>query len=192
MKKYSLLILCVLLILGMVSCAATQVKKITVEAESVELTPEEVDMQRLAETFNESPQTHVVSVLQPDVSSSVPTSDAFRTNYFQFGPEAVPFIVSLPNNTDQEINAVIWLCGKGTEKTNVFNLRTYPDIYKEKYMIAVMPYEFKSNSIRVKDIKNSVGDIVDYVKDIAEAHQINLNRIILVGYSIGHLSMAYL
>jgi hypothetical protein len=192
MQKNSLFIPCVLLIIGMASCATVQTKENPADADSIELTQEEADMKTLAESFNDSPRTQTKGVLQPDVLSSVPTSDAFRTNYLQFGPEAVPLIVSIPNNTEQEINAVVWLCDKGTEGTNVFDLRTYPNVYKEKYMIAIMPYEFEPGSVRVRDIKNSVGDIVNFVKAIAEDNQINLNRIILVGYTIGHFSMAYL
>jgi hypothetical protein len=190
MKKINVIVLCTLFIIWMVSCATTQVKEVST-GDSAEFTQEEADTQRVMESFADSPGQGK-NDLQLDVASSIPTSDAFRTNYFQFGPDSVPFIVSIPNNTEQEIIAVVWLCDSSTLNTSIFDLRTYPDTYKEKYMIALTPYEFESGNIRVRDIKDSVGDIVDFVKDIAGKNHINLSRIILVGYTPGRFSMAYL
>jgi hypothetical protein len=192
MKKNGLFILCGLLIFWTASCATTQIKEIPSEADdSAKLTRQEADVKTLVESFKESP-ARPENALRIRVPSAEPVSDAYHTDYHEFGPNRVPLIVSVPNNTDQEINAIVWLCDDSTIGSSVFDFGVYPAEYKEKYIIAVMPYKFESGDVRVKNIRNSTGDIVNFVKVIAEDHQIDLNRIILVGYKTGFFSMAYL
>jgi hypothetical protein len=192
MKKMKWSVLCVFLVLGTVSCATTGPGKTTAVAGSPGYRYEdEAEVKSIVESVENS-GNEKNGPREVDITSTIPTSDAFRTNYFEYGPDAVQFIVSIPNNSAQEINAIIWLCDESTIDTNVFDLRTYPDTYKEKYLIAIMPYQFESDRIRVREIKDSLGDVVNFVKTIAEENQITLNRIILVGYTIGRFSMAYL
>ncbi|MDR2743508.1 MAG: hypothetical protein LBB98_15355 [Treponema sp.] len=191
MKKNNLLVLCVLLVLWAVSCATTQPQEAG-EDVSAELTQEDADVKALAESFKDLPQTRPENGLQAGAASAEPVSGAYHTDYHEFGPNKVPLIVSVPNNTDQEINAIIWLCDESTLGSSVFDFGVYPAEYKGKYIIAVMPYKFESGDVRVRNIKDSVGNIVDFVKTIADEHEIDINRIILVGYTIGSFSMAYL
>jgi hypothetical protein len=195
MKKSNLFIFCVLAVFCMASCATTQIKEDPAEAEDLpELAQEDEEVKFLVETVKESShgqQGKTKAAVR--VTPSEPASDTYHTDYLEFGPGKVPFVVSVPNNADQEINAIIWFCDDTVaESSNVFDMGIYPPEYKEKYIIAVLPYKFKSGDVRVKNIRNSIGDVVEFVKFIAEDHQINLNRIILVGYTIGHFSMAYL
>lgn len=178
----------------MASCASTQIKEDPAEDNgSVELVEEE-DIRSLIESVNASQEGRPEKAAPGRIAISEPDSDAYHTVYPEFGPEKIPFVISVPHNTDQEINAIIWFCDDTiADSSKAFDLNTYPAEYKEKYIIAVLPYKFKSGDVRVKNIKNSVGDVVDFVKSIAGEHQINnLNRIILVGYTIGYFSMAYL
>jgi MoaA/NifB/PqqE/SkfB family radical SAM enzyme len=194
MKKIKWGVLCILFTFGMASCATTGTNETaegTGSAGQEARFEEDDEVKNLVESLGAS-ENDGKRPRETDIASTMPTSDAFRTNYLEFGPDAVQFIVSIPNNTDQEINAIIWLCDDSTVDTNVFDLRTYPDTYKEKYLIAIMPYEFETENIKVRDIKDSVGDVVSFVKVIAEENQITLNRIILVGYTFGRFSMAYL
>jgi hypothetical protein len=194
MKKNSLLIFCILAIFYIASCATTQIKEVPVEDDdSPVLAQEEKDVKVLVESINETSQGRSGrAVPKWSLQVTEPTSDTYHIKYHEFGPDEVPFIVSIPNNTNQEINAIVWLCDETITDASVFDLGTFPSEYKEKYIIAVMPYKFKSGDVRVKNIRNSIGDVVDFVKVIAEDHQIDLNRIILVGYTIGRFSMAYL
>jgi hypothetical protein len=195
MKKINWFVPGVVLILWMASCATTQIKEAGGDA-SAKLTREEADVKALAESFKDAPHTGTGTgpehISRTGASSTEPASDAYHTDYHEFGPDGVPLIVSVPNNTDQEINAIIWLCDESTLGSSVFDFGAYPAEYKEKYIIAVMPYKFESSDIRIRNIKHSVGGIVDFVETIAEDLQINLNRVILVGYTAGFFSMAYL
>jgi hypothetical protein len=166
----------------MASCATAQTREI----------PAEVDVKSLVESFKDSAAAQTGDAARMGASSPEPVSGAYHTAYHVFGPDEIPLMVSVPANTDQEIGAIIWLCDESTLGSSVFDFGVYPAVYKEKYIIAVMPYKFKSGDVRVKNIKNSVGDIVNFVKVIAGDYQIDLNRIILVGYTAGFFSMAYL
>jgi hypothetical protein len=183
----------------MASCATTQVKENPVESddslEQVQEEEEEEEITSLIEIVGDSShgQEGEGRKAAVQVNPSVPASDAYHTDYLEFGSEKIPFVVSVPNNTDQEINAIIWFCDETVlQSSHVFDLGTYPSKYKEKYIIAVLPYKFKSGDVRVKNFRNSVGDVVEFVKVIADDHEIKLSRIILVGYAAGRFSMAYL
>jgi hypothetical protein len=164
----------------MVSCPTTQIKAISPEPDDPAERARELDMKLPAESFAEA------------------GSGAYHTEYHDFGLNKVPLVVSIPNTTDQEIDAIICLYDDRTVASasfagsGVFDFEGYPAVYKEKYIIAALPYTFESGDVRVKNIKNSVGDIVDFVKVIAGEYQFDLNRIILAGYTTGFFSMAYL
>jgi hypothetical protein len=194
MKGKSVLILCILASFYIASCTTAQIKETPAELDdSTEFAQENEDVRVIAESIKESSHGQLGrAVPARAVPMTEPASDAYHTDYHEFGPDKVPFVVSVPNNTDQEINAIVWFCDDTITDSSVFDLGTYPAEFKEKYILAVMPYKFKSGDVRVKNIRNSIGDVVDFVKIIAEDHQIDLNRIILVGYTTGRFSMAYL
>jgi hypothetical protein len=168
-------------ILGLVSCATTK----TQESQAEEI-QQEAEVKELVDTLTMGDAAPI------GINSTMPTSDAFHTDYLEFGPNATQVIVSVPNNTNQEIDAIIWLCDNSTLGTKVFDLGTYPASYKEKYIIAIMPYEFKDGKVQVKNVRGSVGDIVDLVNSITKEHGIEPRRTILVCYTIGYFSMAFL
>ncbi|MDR0760547.1 MAG: hypothetical protein LBF74_10640 [Treponema sp.] len=203
MKKPGVLILCILASFYIASCATTQITEAPAKEapaeldDSAEFAQEDEEVRILVETIKgpshgRAGRAVPAAAAVRAVPRTEPDSDAYHTDYHEFGPDGVPFVVSVPNNTDQEINAIVWFCDDAITDSSVFDLGTYPAEYKEKYIIAVMPYKFKSGDVRVKNIRNSIGDVVDFVKLIAEDHQIDLNRIILVGYTTGRFSMAYL
>jgi hypothetical protein len=194
MKRNNMLIFCMLILFYIVSCTTTQTSETPNNIDdSAELAMEDEAVRVLAESVEKSSRSResmsVPARLAPTIE---PAADTYHIDYHEFGPDKVTFVVSIPNNTDQEINAIIWLWDDTIVDSSFFDLKNYPAGYKEKYIIAIMPYKFKSGDVRIKNIRNSIGDVTDFVKVIAKDHQIDLNRIILVGYTTGRFSMAYL
>lgn len=173
-------------ILELVSCGTTKTSVTNTRETQVSEIQQEKEVKNMVDTLAKS------DTMQAGINSTIPTSDAFHTDYLEFGPNDAQMIVSVPNNTNQEIDAIIWLCDKSTLGTNVFDLGTYPASYKEKYIIAIMPYEFKDSKVRARNIRDSVDDVVDLVNSVTEKYGIELHRTILVCYSIGRFSMAFL
>jgi hypothetical protein len=188
MKKICIYALISLVILGMVSCASTAPAETEVSAVS------EAPSQSQEGTSDQTvalPGPHWSGEGSvPGSGSSLPTADTFHTDYIDF--EGKQVIVSVPNNVDQDIEAIIWLCDESVANTSVIDLGTYPTEYKEKYIVAIVPHEFDDTvNIRMKDMLEDFSGAIDLIKVLAEEHDIILSKIVVISYTLGHFSVAF-
>jgi hypothetical protein len=188
MKKIYTYALISLVILGMASCVSTA--PVETEGPALSEAPSQSQEGTSAQTAA-LPGAHRPSErAAPGSGSSLPTADTFHTDYIDF--EGKQVVVSVPNNIDQDIEAIIWLRDESVANTSVIDLGTYPTEYKEKYIVAIVPYEFDETvNIRMKDMLEDFSGAVDLIKVLAEEHDIKLTKIVVISYTLGHFSVAF-
>jgi hypothetical protein len=185
MKKFYVYALSGLMVLGLVSCASTA--PVETEASAVsEASPQGSSAQAAALPGTRQSGERAAQ----GEASALPTSDTFHTEYVEF--EGKQVVVSIPNNVDQDIEAIIWLCDESVANTSVVDLGTYPTDYKEKYIVAIVPHDFgNAVNIRMKDMLDDFSGAIDLVKVLAEDRNISLSKVIVISYTLGHFSVAF-
>jgi acetyl esterase/lipase len=97
--------------------------------------------------------------------------------------------ISVPREADAQINAILYIHGMGADKAN------YPLLlndYSGRFIIASMNYRRIGKIVHINDLVSDVESAINEIKRTAQGQGKILNKIILMGNSLGgYLSLVY-